>query len=146
MKKEAPNYLINLIPNCEAAIRTRNNNFLSYNCQTDCFKYYFFSCTLNNWFRLDINIRNSESILLFKSRLLAFICPNQSNIYNIFDPIGLKFLTRLCLGLIHLNEHKFSHYFQDCLSPLFLHFGNWRYYTLPSALPLFFKPSLRSYE
>ena len=27
MKKEAPNYLINLIPKCEAAIRTRNNTF-----------------------------------------------------------------------------------------------------------------------
>ena len=27
MKKETPNYLINLIPKCEAAIRTRNNNF-----------------------------------------------------------------------------------------------------------------------
>ena len=27
MKKEAPNYLINLISKCEAAIRTRNNSF-----------------------------------------------------------------------------------------------------------------------
>ena len=29
LKKEAPNYLINLIPKCEAAIRTRNNNCLT---------------------------------------------------------------------------------------------------------------------
>ena len=29
MKKKAPNYLINLIPICEAAIRKRNNNFLT---------------------------------------------------------------------------------------------------------------------
>ena len=35
MKKEAPNYLINLIPKCEEAIRTRNNNFMTYNCRTD---------------------------------------------------------------------------------------------------------------
>ena len=41
MKKEVPNYLINLIPKCEAAIRTRNNNFLMFNCRTDCFKYSF---------------------------------------------------------------------------------------------------------
>ena len=38
MKKEALNYLINLIQKCEAATRTRNNNFPSYNCRTDCFK------------------------------------------------------------------------------------------------------------
>ena len=35
MKKEAPNYLINLIPKCDEAIRTRNNNFMTYNCRTD---------------------------------------------------------------------------------------------------------------
>ena len=76
MKKEAPNYLINLIPKCEAAIRTRNNKFLTYNCLTDCFKYFF------------------------------------------FFTIDLKLLTRLRLGLIHLNEHKFLHNFEDCLNPL----------------------------
>ena len=27
-----------------------------------------------------------------------------------------KYLTRLRLGLCHLNEHKFSHNFQDCLN------------------------------
>ena len=107
MKKEAPNYLINLIPKCEAAIRTIKNNFPSYNCRTDCFKYSFFPSTLNDWFRLDINIRNSESILLFKSRLLAFICPNQSNIYNISDPVDLKLLTHVRLGLSHLS-HNFQ--------------------------------------
>ena len=32
LKKEAPNYLINLIPKCEAAIRMRNNNFPTYIC------------------------------------------------------------------------------------------------------------------
>ena len=35
MKKEAPNYLINFIPKCEVAIRTRNNNFMTYNSRTD---------------------------------------------------------------------------------------------------------------
>ena len=27
-------------------------------------------------------------------------------------------ITRLCLGLSHLHEHKFKHSFQDCLNPL----------------------------
>ena len=73
---------------------------------------------LNDWFSLDINIRNSESISLFKSRLLSFIRPVQNNIYNIFDPEGLKFLTRLRVGLSHLNAHRFHHNFQECLNPL----------------------------
>ena len=118
MKEEAPNYLINLIPKGEQTIGTRNNHIPSYHCRTDCFKYSFFPSTLNDWFKLDENIRNSESIAIFKSRLLSFIRPVQSNIYHIFDPKGLKFLTRLRLGLSHLNEHKFRHNFQGCLNPL----------------------------
>ena len=36
----------------------------------------------------------------------------------IFDPIGLKLSTRLCLGFSHLNEYRFRHNFQDCMNPL----------------------------
>ena len=83
----------------------------------------FLPSTLNDWFKLDENIRNSESIAIFKSRLLSFIRPVQSNIYHIFDPKGLKFLTRLRLGLSHLNEHKFRHNFVETedSSHYFLH-------------------------
>ena len=38
--------------------------------------------------------------------------------YGIHKPIGLKFLTRLRLGPIHLNEHKLKHNFKDCVNPL----------------------------
>ena len=38
--------------------------------------------------------------------------------YNIFDPITLKFLTRLRLDLNHLNEHRFRHNFQYCMNSL----------------------------
>ena len=86
------------------------------NVKQTCFKYSFFPSTLHN---LDINIRNAESISLFKCRLLlSFIHPVQNGIYNVFNPKGLKFLTHLCLGLSHLNVHRFGHGFQDCLNPL----------------------------
>ena len=113
------NYLINLVPKREPAIRTKNNSIPTFNCQTDCFKYSFFPSTLNDSFNLDLNIRNAESVSLFKSRLLSFFCPVQRSIYNIFDPKGLTFLTRLILGFSDLNEHRFQHNFQDCLNPLF---------------------------
>ena len=95
MKKEVPNYLINLIPRCEQTIRTRNNNIPIYYCRTDCFKYSFFPSTLNELFKLDDSIRNSESTEIFKSKLLSLIRPIQSNVYSIFDEKGLKLLTRL---------------------------------------------------
>ena len=82
------------------------------------FQVFFFPSTLNDWFNLDLNIRNSDSISIFKSRLLYFIRPVQTNIYNIFDPKGLTFLTHLRLGLSHLNEHRFQHNLQNCLNSL----------------------------
>ena len=38
--------------------------------------------------------------------------------YNFFDPEGLKVLSRLRVGLSHLNAHRFYHNFQECLNPL----------------------------
>ena len=120
MNEEAPKYLTNMIPKGQQTIVTRNSNIPTFYCITDCFKYSFFPSTLKDWFNLDASIRNSESIAIFKSRLLSLIRPFQSNVYNIFDPIGLKLLTRLRLGFSHLNEHKFRHDFQECLNPLCL--------------------------
>ena len=95
MREEARNYLINLIPNCEQTIRIRNNYILVYYCRTKSFKDSLFIYILKDCFSLENSIKSSETILTFKNRLLSFIHPVQNNIFNIFDPIGLKFLTRL---------------------------------------------------
>ena len=118
MRNEAPDYLINLVPKCEYAINTRNCHIPMYHCRTDCFKYSFFPSALRDWFKLDESIRNSESTSIFKNKLLSFIRPVQSSIYNIFDQIGIKLLTRLRLEFSHLNEHRFRHNFENRLNPL----------------------------
>ena len=64
---------------------------------------FFFPFTLSHWLKLDLNIGNSESISLFKSKLLSFIRSDQRKIYSFFDPKGLKFLTCLRLGLNKLQ-------------------------------------------
>ena len=107
-----------MIPKSHQSFRTRTNSIPTFYCRTDCYKNSFFPSALSDWFQLDTAIRNSASIAIFKSRLLSFIRPMQSDVYNIFDPIGLKFLTRLRLDFSHLNEHRFRHNFQNCLNPL----------------------------
>ena len=37
---------------------------------------------------------------------------------NICNPLWLKLLTCLRLGLSHLNERRFNHNFEDCINPL----------------------------
>ena len=65
-----------------------------------------------------MQIRRSESFLSFKHFLLKIGQPTAKPTYNIHNPIDLKFLTRLRLGLSHLNEHKFKQNFHDCVNPL----------------------------
>ena len=42
----------------------------------------------------------------------------QRSLFSINDPVGVKLLTRLRLQFSQLNEHKFRHNFEDCMSPM----------------------------
>ena len=44
--------------------------------------------------------------------------PHAKSTYRIHNPVGIRLLTRLRLGLSHLNEHKFRHNFADCVNLL----------------------------
>ena len=70
------------------------------------------------WNRLDIGIRKSDSISIFKKRILSFIRQLPNKVSNSHNPQGLKLLTRLQLILSHLRYHKFKHNFLDTINPL----------------------------
>ena len=108
-----PTYLTNILPNRQTSYNTeRNNLYYIYRANTNYFKNSFFPYSVNEWNKLTCDIRNSNSILIFKISLLGFIRPNSYSIFNINDPKGLKYLTRLRLNFSHLREHKFRHNFQ----------------------------------
>ena len=66
--------------------------------------------------------------------LLNFIRTIENSTYKIYDPLGIKLLTRLRLGLSYLSEHKFRHKFADSIDSLtFFFFGN--YTSFFSTLP-----------
>ena len=50
--------------------------------------------------------------------MLNLIRPKCNETYGIHNPTGLELLTRLRLGLSHLNDHKSNHNFKDCINPL----------------------------
>ena len=89
------------------------------NVKCDYFKNFFFPSTIMEWNNLDSNIRNSESLALFKKRILAFIRPSANSNFYCLNSNGLKLITRLRLGLSHLRFHKFKHSFQDTLNPIY---------------------------
>ena len=70
------------------------------------------------WNKLDPEIQNASSLNIFKNNILKFIRPTANNILGCYNLTGIKYLTRLRLGLSHLHEHKFKNNFQDTLNPL----------------------------
>ena len=97
---------------------TRNKDSIPlFNVKHNYFKNSFFPSTIIEWNNLDSNIRNSESLEIFKKRILAFIRPSANSTFHCHCPDGLKLITRLSLDLSHHRFHKFTHNFQDTLNP-----------------------------
>ena len=113
-KNRLPIYLFYLVHSSSYRYLTRNSDNISQiRKKLNFFKNCFFPSTINEWNNLDRNIRNSESVGFFKSKILKFLRPKPNSIYNCYNPKGVILITRLRLGLSHLREHKFKHSFQD---------------------------------
>ena len=55
---------------------------------------------------------------IVKKRFLVLIRPLPNCIFDIYNPYGIKLLTRLHLDLSHLNKHKFKHGFKNTINPI----------------------------
>ena len=78
-------------------------------CRTELFQNSFLRFTISEWNKLDTDVRNMKTYLLFRENLLALIRPIENSIYNIYDPLGIKLLHILRLGFSHLREHNVRH-------------------------------------
>ena len=87
-------------------------------CRTEIFKNSFLPYTINEWNKLDPDIRKIDSYVGFRKKLLSFIKPTENKTFSIYDPFGIKLLNRLRVDFSHLNEHKYRHNFEDTLNPL----------------------------
>ena len=111
-----PFYIYDLLPPMRSS-RGHVNSFNTVSCKFEYFKNSFIPNVINEWSKLDPEIRSSTSYNLFRDTLLKFIRPAQKKTFNINDSVGVKLLTRLRLGFSHLRDHKFRHGFRDILNP-----------------------------
>ena len=84
--------------------------------RTKSFSKTCFPLCIEEWNKLNPEIRNAKSIYKFKKSIITEKLEN--SLYNVNDPIGVKLLTRLRLQFIHLNEYKFRHGFNDTVNPM----------------------------
>ena len=86
-KNRCPKYLFETIPQSNCQYRTRNvQNILHINVKQQFFKNSYFPSTIIEWNKLDSNIRNSETLNIFKSKILKFIRPTANSIFWLSQP------------------------------------------------------------
>ena len=90
------------------------NSFPLFNVKHEYSKNSFFHSTITEWNNLDSNIRNSESLALYKKRILTFIRPSANSTLHCHNSNGLKLIASLRLGLSHLLFHNFKYTFCIC--------------------------------
>ena len=119
-KNAYPKYLFNLILARSALYATRTvGNITLIKTKHSFFKNSFFPSVIIEWNNLDLSLRNSKNISIFKGKILDFIRPSPNSFFDCHNPKGIKLITRLRLSLSHLREHEFKHSFQDTTNPLF---------------------------
>ena len=124
-----PSYLHSKLPYnrrpCRPLYRQNNYNiFHEVRCKTDRYKNSFFPNGINAW---NIVIRDfpiMPSINVLKNHILCLIRPEKKPIYNIHDPVGLRYLFYLRLGLSPLRSHKNNHGFADTPKNCLCNHGN----------------------
>ena len=82
--------------------------------RTKSFKGTFFPYCINEWNKLKVGVRNAKSINIFKKSIVTE--KKENSLFCIYDPLGVKLLTRLRLRFSHLNEHRFRHGFSDTIN------------------------------
>ena len=101
------------------SLKTRgSDNIPLLGTKHNFFQNSYFPVGIKEWNSLDIGIRKSDSISIFKKRILSFIRPLLNKVSNSHNPQGLKLLARLRLGPSNLRYHKFKHNFLGTINPL----------------------------
>jgi len=110
-----PRYLKDNLPPVRQFLYGINNelNYREFFCNTQRYKNSFYPDAVKIWNGMDHIFKDSANILAFKKQLNALIRPEPKSIFRIFDPIGLKRIYQLRVGLSPLKYHKKKYNFLD---------------------------------
>ena len=110
-----PNYLKDKIPLIRGrSLRNDNETHIQeIVCTTTKYQNSFFPDAIRSWNDIGNDFCSSRSLGIFKTNLLNLVRPILRPVYGIHDPIGVKLLFQLRVGLSPLKFHKKCHNFVD---------------------------------
>ena len=112
INKLTPEYLHHSIPSGNVGPRS-TNVLRAIPCRTDRYKKSFYPDTVSSWNNIGPELRDAQSLSIFKKYILKIIRPVKNDIFNIFNPSCIKWIFQLRVGLSPLKSHKKRHNFAD---------------------------------
>ena len=82
-------------------------------CKSKNYSNSFYPDSIKCWNNIGPELRNSPNLKSFKVSILSLIRPRAKSIFGIHDPVGIKWLYQLRVGLSPLYAHKLKHNFSD---------------------------------
>ena len=118
LNNKTPSYLQTKLPRHRRPLYRLNiaDDFHEIRCKSSRYMNSFFPDGIKAWNNVIGHFPNIPSINILKGHILSLICPVKRSIFNIHDPIGLRYLFYLRVGLSPLRSHKNRHGFVDTLS------------------------------
>ena len=120
VNNKTPTYLKNKLPPPRHALYRYNNDntFQETRCNSDRYKNSFFPNAVKLWNITISDFKNMPPIKILKKHLLSLFRPERKSIFNIFNPIGVRNIFYLRVGLSPLRSHKKCHGFIDTPSEI----------------------------
>ena len=115
VNNKTPFYLKNKLPRLRRSLYKQNNTttFYEIRCKSSRYMNGFFPDGIKAWNNAIVHFPNIPSINILKSHILSLIRPEKKSIFNIHDPLGLRYLFHLRVGLSPIRSHKNRHGFAD---------------------------------
>ena len=113
VNNHTPEYLtVKLLPMARAPI-ANPLSLREYRCRTGRFMSSFFPDATRSWNTFMSHFSTMPTIQALKSHLVSLFRPSGKSTFKIHDPLGIRWLFQLRLGLNHLQSHKNNHNFED---------------------------------
>ena len=120
MHDNSPAYLYEHVPSLRLPIYGQlvSRGFHEFKCRTNKYLNSFFPHSVKTWNLIGDEFHRCDSLGKFKTKLLSLIRPTKKEIYGIHNPLGIRNLYRLRLGLSPLKRHKKLYNFEDTPSDM----------------------------